>query len=71
MCEEPGGHPNQEGGTQTQSAGPMAEPWSSEHKKKDFAGGPGVKTPCSQCRGPRFNPRSGNYIPHAATKDPV
>ena len=25
-----------------------------------FPGGPVVKTPCSQCRGPRFNPWSGN-----------
>ena len=27
--------------------------------------------PCSQCRGPRFNPWPGNWIPHAATKDPA
>ena len=27
-----------------------------------------AKTPCSQCRGPRFKPWSGNLIPHAATK---
>ena len=26
----------------------------------DFPGGPAVKTLCSQCRGPRFNPWSGN-----------
>ena len=26
----------------------------------DFPGGPVTKTPCSQCRGPRFNPWSGN-----------
>ena len=26
----------------------------------DFPGGPVVKTPHSQCRGPRFDPRSGN-----------
>ena len=25
-------------------------------------------TLCSQCRGPRFHPWSGNYIPHATTK---
>ena len=31
-------------------------------KKKygDFPGGPVAKVPSSQCRGPRFNPRSGN-----------
>ena len=26
----------------------------------DFTGGPVVKIPCSQCRGPGFNPQSGN-----------
>ena len=26
----------------------------------DFPGGPGAKTPCSQCKGSRFNPWSGN-----------
>ena len=33
------------------------------YKKKtsgDFPGGPAVKTPCSQCRGPGFDPWSGN-----------
>ena len=34
----------------------------------DFPGGPVSKALCSQCRGPGFNPWSGNYIPHAATK---
>ena len=28
---------------------------------RDFPGGPVVKTPNSQCRGPGFDPRSGNY----------
>ena len=27
---------------------------------RDFPGGPVAKTPCSQCRGPEFNPWSGN-----------
>ena len=27
-----------------------------------------VKTPHSQCRGPGFDPWSGNQVPHAATK---
>ena len=47
-------------------------------RQRDFPGGPVVKTPCSQCRGPRFDPWSGNWIlhvatksPHAATKDPA
>ena len=31
-------------------------------------GGTVAKTPRSQCRGPRFNPWSGNEIPHAETK---
>ena len=35
----------------------------------DFPGGPVAKTPCSQCRGPGFNPWLGNSIQHAATKD--
>ena len=35
----------------------------------DFPGGPVAKTPCSQFRGPRFKPSSGNEIPHAATKN--
>ena len=26
----------------------------------NFPGGPVAKTPCPQCRGPRFNPWSGN-----------
>ena len=34
----------------------------------DFPGGPLAKTPHSQCRGPGFNPQSGNQIPHATTK---
>ena len=29
----------------------------------DFPGGPVVKTPCSQCRGPGFYSWSGNQIP--------
>ena len=33
--------------------------------KKDFPGGPMGKTPCSQFRGPRFSPWSGNQIQHA------
>ena len=37
---------------------------------RDFPGGPVAKTPCSQWRGPRFNPWSGNWIPRAATKSP-
>ena len=34
----------------------------------DFPGGPVAKTPCSWCKGPGFNPRSGNYFPHATIK---
>ena len=39
--------------------------WKSEKKKdkgrlRDFPGGPGVKTPSSQCREPGFDPWSGN-----------
>ena len=35
---------------------------------RDFLGGPGAKTLCSQCRGLGFDPWSGNQIPHATTK---
>ena len=31
-----------------------------EMKNLDFPGGPVDKTPCSQCRGPGFNPWLGN-----------
>ena len=34
----------------------------------DLLGGLVAKTPYSQCRGPRFDPWSGNQIPHATTK---
>ena len=34
---------------------------------KDFPSGPVAKTPCFQCRGPRFHPWSGNIDPDAAT----
>ena len=30
--------------------------------ERDFLGGPVVKIPCSQCRGPGFNPWSENYV---------
>ena len=33
-----------------------------------FLGCPVVKAPHSQCTGPRFDPWSGNQIPHATTK---
>ena len=35
---------------------------------KDFPDSPVAKTLRSQCRGPGFNPWSGNLIPYAATK---
>ena len=31
-----------------------------KEKMKDFPGGPVAKTFCSQCRGPGFDPWSGN-----------
>ena len=34
-----------------------------------FTRGPVAKTPLSQCRGPRFEPWSGDQIPHDETKD--
>ena len=33
-----------------------------------FLGGPVAETPCSQCRGPQFDPWSGNQTSHATTK---
>lgn len=35
----------------------------------DFLGSPLAKIPCSQFRGPEFDPWSGNQTPHAATTD--
>ena len=35
---------------------------------RDLPSSPGAKTPCSQCRASEFNPWSGNWILHAATK---
>ena len=37
----------------------------SKNGLRDFPGGPVGKTPCSQCRGPGFNPWLENEIPHA------
>ena len=44
----------------------------------DFPHSPGAKTPSPQCRGPRFDPWSGNWIPlgtargsRAAARDPM
>ena len=42
--------------------------WPSKGATGDLPGGPVAKTQRSQCRGPRFDPWSGNWIPHAATK---
>ena len=36
---------------------------------RDFPGDPASKTFCSQCRGLGFTIGSGNYTPHATTKD--
>ena len=41
------------------------------NRLRGFPGGPVAKTPCSQCRGPEFDPWSGNEVPHDATKDPA
>lgn len=44
--------------------------WHKEDKShvRDSPGGLVVKTPCSQCRRSRFDPWSGNHIPHGETK---
>ena len=36
----------------------------------DFSHDSVAETPCSQCRGPGFDPWSGNWMPHASTKSP-
>ena len=36
----------------------------SKKEGRDFPGIPVAKTPCSNCRGPRFDLWSGNWIPH-------
>ena len=35
---------------------------------RDFPAGPAAESLCSQFRGPRFDPWSGNWSPHTATK---
>ena len=41
-----------------------------EGKGRDFPGDSvAKKTPHSLCRRPGFDPQSGNYIPHVATKN--
>ena len=35
---------------------------------RDLPDGVVAKIPCFQCRGPRFDPWSGNYTPYAAPK---
>ena len=42
--------------------------WPEIKLRWDFPGDPVAKTLCSQCREPRFNPWSRNYIPHVASK---
>ena len=36
---------------------------------RDFTAGLVAESPHSQCRGPEFDFWSGNWIPHAATKN--
>lgn len=40
-----------------------------ERENKDFPGGLAAKTLSFQCRMPGFNLLSGNYVPHAETKE--
>ena len=39
-----------------------------KEKIRDFPGGPVARALCSHCRGPGFDPWSGNWIPHVVTK---
>ena len=41
----------------------------SQKEDSNFPGGPVAKTLHSQCRGPGFDPWSGDKIPHVTTKD--
>ena len=43
----------------------------SETPREDFPGGPVAKAPCSQCRGPGFNPWSWNQILCITTRHPI
>ena len=59
------------GGLQSMELPKVKYHWVTEHTcPGDFPGSPLAKTPCSQCRGPRFKPWSGNKIYHTTTKDP-
>ena len=42
--------------------------WWLSAAKRDFTGDAVAETPRSRCREPRFDPWSGNQMPHAATK---
>ena len=44
--------------------GQMQHTSPSKPERVDFPGGPVVKTPCCQCRGPRFDPWLGNCWAH-------
>ena len=44
------------------------EPPTIIRKKGDFSGGPMAKIPCSQCKGPGFDPWLGNQTQHASTR---
>ena len=46
------------------------EPYHKKERKGDFPGGPAAGTLSSQCRGPGFNPWSGNRPHRPQLKDP-
>ena len=50
----------------TSTEGVPEPPGSFSKMQRDFPGGPGVKTPCPQCRGMGSVPGQGTKIPHAA-----
>ena len=43
--------------------------WNIDKKDRDFPGGPVAKT-LLPMQGPELDPRSANYIPHVAAKEP-
>ena len=49
-------------------SGSQTEELVCEKNERDSPGGPVAKTPCSQSRGPGFNPWSGNWTLPATTE---
>ena len=57
--------------THTHKSRGIRKRWHENKADGDFPGIPVAKTPCSQCRGPGFDPWPGNQMPHATARDPA